>query len=97
MDDYFPYAAGPGDLGGGIGLRGVTAPAVVRNYLAVDDVDATLAAVSANGGAVVTPRTDISFGWYAAVADTEGNELGLVQVQARGLIAPARSAATMPR
>lgn len=43
------------------------------------DVDASLAAVTANGGSIVVPRTDIGFGWYAAVKDTEGNEIGLYQ------------------
>ena len=77
FDDYFLYEAGPGGLGGGFGLRGSTAPAQVRNYIRVDSVDASLDAVAANGGSVVTPRTDIGIGWYAAVTDTEGNELGL--------------------
>jgi predicted enzyme related to lactoylglutathione lyase len=84
MDDYFLYTAGPGDLGGGIGLRGSSAPAGVRNYLAVDDVDATLAQVTASGGAVVVPKTDIGVGWYAAVTDTEGNELGLYRSRREG-------------
>ena len=76
-DNYALYTAGPGDLGGGIGLRGSTAGNVVRDYITVDSVDDTLAAVTANGGAIVTPKTDIGIGWYAAVTDPEGNELGL--------------------
>ena len=76
-DDYFLYEAGPGGLGGGIGLRGQSAPATVRNYLAVESIEDTVAKVTANGGTVVVPKTDIGFGWYAAVTDTEGNELGL--------------------
>ena len=84
IDDYFLYTAGPGDLGGGIGLRGSSAPAGVRNYLAVDDVDATLAKVTASGGTVVVPKTDIGVGWYAAVQDTEGNELGLYRSRGEG-------------
>jgi len=84
MDDYYLYTAGPGDLGGGIGLRGQNAPAGVRNYLAVDDVDATLEQVTANGGSVVVPTTDIGVGWYAAVLDTEGNEVGLYKSRREG-------------
>ena len=75
--DYFLYTAGPSELGGGIGKRGVNAPAQVRNYLAVDSIEDTLAKVAANGGSIVTPKTDIGIGWYAAVTDTEGNELGI--------------------
>ncbi len=79
FEDYFLYTAGPGELGGGFGLRGSTAPNHVRNYLRVDSVDASLEAVTANGGTLVTPKTDIGIGWYAAVKDTEGNEIALWQ------------------
>lgn len=84
FDDYAMYEAGPGGLGGGIGLRGQTAPAAVRNYIGVTSVDESIAAVEANGGNVVIPKTDIGFGWYAAVTDTEGNELGLYEAKPQG-------------
>ena len=77
MPNYYLYEAGPGGLGGGIGKRGENAPDAVRNYIAVDSVDDSLAMALANGGTLVTPKTDIGVGWYAAVKDTEGNELGL--------------------
>lgn len=77
FEDYFLYTSGPGDLGGGIGKRSETAPAGVRNYITVDDVDAAVSRVEANGGSVVVPKTDLGFGWYAAVSDTEGNEIGI--------------------
>ena len=77
FEGYFLYTAGPGGLGGGIGLRGTNVPAAVRNYIGVDDVDSAVAKVEASGGSVVVPKTDIGFGWYAAVKDTEGNEIGL--------------------
>jgi len=82
--DYFLYTAGPSELGGGIGKRNVNAPAQVRTYLAVDSIEDTLANVAANGGSVVTPKTDIGFGWYAAVTDTEGNELGIYKSKSDG-------------
>jgi len=77
MENYYLYDAGPGGLGGGIGKRGENAPDAIRNYIGVDSIDASLAAASANGGTVVVPKTDIGFGWYAAITDSEGNELGL--------------------
>lgn len=77
FEGYFLYTAGPGGLGGGIGIRGQNAPDAVRNYIGVDDVDTAVAKVEANGGSVVVPKTDIGIGWYAAVKDTEGNEIGL--------------------
>lgn len=79
LPGYVLYTAGPGDMGGGIGKRGQDAGATIRNYLGCEDLDATIADVAANGGAVATPKTDIGFGWYAVVTDTEGNEIGLYQ------------------
>ena len=83
-DNYLLFTSGPGDMGGGIGKRGDSAGAVVRNYVAVDSVDDAVAKVTANGGSVVTPKTDIGIGWYAAVKDTEGNELGLYKSKREG-------------
>ena len=84
FENYFLYTAGPGELGGGIGKRGENAPNQVRNYLAVDSIDDTIAKVTANGGSVVTPKTDIGIGWYAAVTDTEGNEIGIYRSRTEG-------------
>lgn len=84
FEHYYLYTAGPGGLGGGIGIRGQNAPQAVRNYIGVDDVDATVGKVQANGGTVVVPKTDIGFGWYAAVTDTEGNEIGLYKSKSEG-------------
>jgi predicted enzyme related to lactoylglutathione lyase len=81
---YVLYTAGPGELGGGIGRRGESAPDAIRNYITVDSIDASLDAVTASGGSIVVPKTDIGFGWYAAVKDTEGNELGLYRSKAEG-------------
>ena len=80
---YSTYASGPGDLGGGIGQRGVTAPARIRNYVDVDDVDTTLATVVSSGGTVIEPKTEMGFGWYAVFKDTEGNELAVYQPKER--------------
>ena len=79
--DYWTYVAGPGELGGGLGIRNKTTGATIRNYIAVDSVDASVKAAEANGGSVVTGKTDIGFGWYAAVLDSEGNEIGLYEAK----------------
>jgi predicted enzyme related to lactoylglutathione lyase len=84
FENYFLYTAGPAELGGGIGKRGDNAPDRVRNYLAVDSIEETLDKVTANGGSIVVPKTDIGFGWYAAVKDSEGNELGLYRAKSEG-------------
>ena len=66
--------------GGGVGKRGETVGSVVRVYIDVDDLDAAVAAATANGGSVVTPPSPVpGQGRYAAVLDPEGNELGLFE------------------
>lgn len=84
FEGYYLYSAGPGDLGGGIGIRGRNAPDAVRNYIAVDDVDAAVEKSRAAGGSVTVPKTDIGVGWYAAVKDPEGNEIGLYRSKREG-------------
>src|SRR5829696_221925 len=64
--------------GGGIGRRGENVGSVVRAYVTVDRLEDAVAAAEQNGGSVVTPPTDIQgMGRYAAVNDSEGNEIGL--------------------
>lgn len=82
-EGYSTYASGPGDLGGGLGKRDVSAPSAIRNYVDVDDLDATLSTVVANGGTVTEPKTDMGFGCYAVFDDPEGNELALYQPKQR--------------
>lgn len=84
LPGYVLYTAGPAELGGGIGKRGENAPEAVRNYITVDSIEDALAAATANGGGVVVGKTDIGIGWYAAITDTEGNELGLYKSRSEG-------------
>lgn len=80
---YWLFRSGPGDLGGGLGSRGVSAPTTIRSMVEVDDVDASLATSARLGGTTVIEKTDLGFGWYAVINDSEGNELGLYQPKAR--------------
>jgi hypothetical protein len=58
--------------------RGDTVGRVVRAYITVDALEAAVAAAEAHGGTVVTAITDVpGMGRYAAVLDSEGNEIGL--------------------
>ncbi|MCC6620731.1 MAG: VOC family protein [Deltaproteobacteria bacterium] len=85
---YWPTDAGTGPgIGGALTQRSAESPGLMF-YIAVDDVDATLAAVAAAGGAALTPRMPIpGVGWMAFIQDTEGNRVGLFQ---------SDPAATMP-
>jgi predicted enzyme related to lactoylglutathione lyase len=77
--NYQMFTSGPGDMGGTIGLRGQTAPPDgPRLYVTVDSIDTVLAKLDELGGSVVVGKTAVSsMGWYAAIRDSEGNELGI--------------------
>jgi predicted enzyme related to lactoylglutathione lyase len=82
MPGYFLFRTGPGS-GGGVGMRGESVGSVVRVYIDVEDLEAAIAAATANGGTVVTPPSDTpGQGRYAAVNDPEGNEIGLFESSA---------------
>lgn len=47
-------------------------------YIGTDDIDASLAKVTAHGGKVVLPKTEIpQTGWFAFFTDPTGNKIGL--------------------
>ncbi len=71
----------PGYIGGGMGVRGgpLTVPVVTMD---VDDIDATLAGVAANGGSTVQDKMEVGdMGWTAYFKDSEGNVMGLWQTK----------------
>jgi predicted enzyme related to lactoylglutathione lyase len=50
----------------------------IRNYISVDFIDASVPKVMQFGGSVVQPKAEVAGqGWYAVVADSEGNEIAL--------------------
>jgi predicted enzyme related to lactoylglutathione lyase len=66
------------NAGGGLGSRGGSVSNVIRVYINVDSLETAVAAAEANGGAVIAPPSDVpGQGRYAAVTDSEGNEIGL--------------------
>ncbi len=78
FEGYPLYTAGPGGLGGGLGKRGEMAGQTVRNYIAVDDIDAAIEKVQELGGTITEPKSEIpGMGWFAVGTDTEGNVLAL--------------------
>lgn len=48
-------------------------------YFGCDDIDATLATITAKGGKIVIPKTKIegNHGYHATFSDSEGNCIGL--------------------
>jgi uncharacterized protein len=79
FEGYPLYTAGPGGLGGGMGKRGEMAGQTVRNYIAVDDIDAAIEKVKQLGGKIDDPgKQEIpGMGWFASGTDSEGNTLAL--------------------
>ena len=77
--DYWLFRTSE-SAGGGLGKRGESVGSVIRAYINVASLEDAVAAAEANGGSVVTPPTDVpGQGRFAAVADSEGSEIGLWQ------------------
>jgi uncharacterized protein len=84
--DYLTYKTPAGDAGvaGGMGKRGESAPMAIRNYVGVDSIDDSVRKAVELGGRVIAEKDEIpGIGWWAVIADTEGNELGLFQPMPR--------------
>lgn len=79
--DYYQFAAEGGPGGGFVVPDGKQYNVGdVVPYLGVDDVDASLKRVTALGGQVLLPKTEIpGVGWYAFFADPAGNRMGLYE------------------
>ena len=69
----------PGAINGGLFQRPKEAPAPAI-YVGVESVDDALKSAVANGGKIVTPKTQIpGMGAYGRIADPEGNVIGLFE------------------
>ena len=67
----------PGGINGGMMQRSPQTPSPVIT-IGVDDIDARLGEVEANGGTIVTQRTPIpDMGAFAYFTDPDGNVMGL--------------------
>ena len=74
----FTTPAGDAAAGGAIGKRGEMAPEKLRVYVNVDSIDDTLARVADLGGSIKDPKAEVpGIGWFAVLADSEGNEIAL--------------------
>jgi hypothetical protein len=74
---YFMFRTGP-ESGGGLGKRGESVGSVIRAYITVDNLESAVTAAEQNGGQVMTGISDVpGMGRYAALLDSEGNEIGL--------------------
>ena len=80
--DYWTIQTHEGDgpgISGGL-LKRVTPTQTAINYVQVDSVDQHCATIQAAGGRIVYNKEAIpGVGWYAVVADPEGNAFGIFQ------------------
>jgi hypothetical protein len=87
--NYVMFNAGSGPAGGFVTINDTPneqnvqyKPGEVLIYLGSDDIDGDLAKVTAQGGTVLTPRTEIPhIGWFAVFTDLTGNKIGLFNGQ----------------
>lgn len=90
--DYYVVTTGeegtPGINGGMLPRRGGSGDKVTAwvTTVGVDDLDATMAAVEANGGSIALPKEKMEgVGWLAYAKDTEDNIFGMIEdTSARG-------------
>ena len=83
MEGFENYYMTEGDgmgVNGAVGLGSDDMPAYQTIYVGVEDIDAKLAEVEANGGSVVMPREEIpDVVTFALFHDPAGNLVGLVE------------------
>ncbi len=78
MPEYGMVLRGDPTEGPGIGVSPAPeGPGWVTFYVQVDDLEATMAAAEARGGAVVMPPMAIETGRVALIRDPEGHVVGL--------------------
>jgi predicted enzyme related to lactoylglutathione lyase len=79
FEGYPMWSAPNGISGGGITARAGNLQ-VPRSYVEVDSIDDTLARAQQLGGRTVLEKTEISpTSWWAALEDSEGNQIGLYE------------------
>jgi predicted enzyme related to lactoylglutathione lyase len=80
--DYWRIQTGAGGDGysGGLTYRPIEGPRSWVHYVTVEALDKAVAQVERLGGSVVRPRAAVpKIGWYAVMADPEGNIFAIWQ------------------
>ena len=80
--EYWLIMTGPEDepgIDGGLARREDPAT-TIENFIDTMDLDASLQAVTAQGGEIFRPKMTVpGVGWLAYIKDTEGNIFGLME------------------
>lgn len=79
-DDYLLFSAPDGIGGGFYKTQSVTPGQSPRVYVHVEAIEPYLTRAAELGGGVAMPKTEIpQTGWFAFLADPDGNTVGLFQ------------------
>ncbi len=82
FDEYHMVSEEGMGVGGAVGKGPEEMPSYALIYVQVDSIDESLAAVEANGGSTVMPRTEIpGTVTFAMFNDPAGNMVGLVEAE----------------
>lgn len=84
-DETYHYAMFSAEGGPGGGFVGIDEGGDMQYkinsllvYIGTDDIDATLSKITAQGGKVLQPKTEIpQVGWFARFTDPAGNQMAL--------------------
>ncbi len=91
---YTLYETRPGGVGGGLWNPPPEVPRNVVNYIYVDEIETAVARVEQAGGRLVNPKMEVpNSGWFALVADPDGNVFGLWKSMRPPAPPPAKRAA----
>ena len=80
--EYYMVSEEGEGVGGAVGKGGDEMPIYSAIYVEVDSIDESLAAIEANGGSIVMPRTELpGTVTFAMFNDPAGNLVGLVEAE----------------
>ncbi len=78
--DYTLYSTPGGreGVGGGLFHPPPGVPRAIVDYVLVDEIEPVVAKVEARGGRLINPKMEVhGAGWFALVADPDGNVFGI--------------------
>ena len=82
----YPMWQAPNKVSGGGIAKRAEPLTTIRSYVEVDSIDDAIAKAQELGGRTITPKAPISpTSWYAVIADTEGNQVGLYEGTTAGV------------
>ena len=83
--NYTLYFTGNGGIGGGIFDPPEGVPRQMVSYINVEEIEPIVEKAEKNGGKVLIPKQEVpGTGWFALVADPDGNAFGVWKQNPQG-------------